>query len=381
LACLTRTVGVAFVAGVCTVALWRGAWARAATALAGAFPVAWGLLSGAGPASSSGAEPLPGFRQNLIYYTSYIEHWKECVPSWAIFSAQVQMALTETLKHPAIAVFQLPATGFVSMPLAIIAIAVSAGIVAGVAIRARKEGLHPIHVAAVCYLPIVLLWNYLLMGRFWLPFLTLFLAGASHELVRLTAMAREGWRRSPAADRVVIAAFGSAMVALVSFAAYRGFWRLPRALAQVEEARAELARPKLEAYRWLRANTDPAETVISYDDAALFLYADRRGMRALSPSTDSFFAQDESLLERDLARLTDTAAALGARYWLTAPDDFEMTHAPEQIRAREAEELAAAPVAFSSSDGRVTIRDVSRMPWSDAPEASLRSGERREGLK
>jgi hypothetical protein len=194
--------------------------------------------------------------------------------------------------------------------------------------------------------------------------------------MRLAAMARASWRKSPAADRVVIGAFGAALVVLAAFGAYRGFWRSPQALARIAEARKQLAAPKLEAYDWLRAHSDPGDAVISYDDAALFLYAGRRGMRAVSPATDSFFAQDESLLERDLARLTDTAAAIKARYWLTAPDDFDMTHAPEQIRARMAQDLAAAPVAFRSGDGRVTVQDVSGMPWNQASKAELQSGER-----
>ena len=227
-------------------------------------------------------------------------------------------------------------------------------------------GLHPVHLAALFYLPIVLLWNYLLMGRFWLPFLVVFLAGASHELVRIAGMTRESWTKSPAADRVVIAGFASAVMALVGFAAYRSLLLTPRALARTEGVRAELAAPKHEAYRWLREHSDASDRIISYDDAALFLHTGRQGMRAFSPLTDSFFAQSRERLDRDLDGMTDTAAALGARYWVVSPDDFEMTHAPEDIRERLASELADAPVAFASSDGRVKIHDVSQMAWGAA---------------
>ncbi|MEZ5392754.1 MAG: hypothetical protein R2724_07725 [Bryobacterales bacterium] len=380
LACWTRTLGATFVAGVAVVALLRHAPVKAVAALAGAAPVAWGLwtaVSAHAPAQQ-GANPLPGFEQNLAYYASYIEHWRQSVPNSAVLVAQVKSALTETLKHPSIAVFNLPAIGFTSMPMALVSIAISVGVVNGIVGRARRHGLHPIHVAALFYLPILLLWNFLLMERFWLPFLPLFLTGASFELQRIAEMARTSWRKGPTGDRVVVAGFSAALVALVAFGLYRGFWSKPQMLARSLAARHALMEPKLEAYRWLRTHSNPSDAIISYDDGALYLYADRRGMRAFSPLSDSFFAQDESLLERDLDRLTDTAAALEARYWVTAPDDFEMTHAPEQIRKRMHEELAAAPVVFESADGRVRVHDLAAMPWS---HAALRSGDTRSGLK
>jgi hypothetical protein len=209
----------------------------------------------------------------------------------------------------------------------------------------------------------------------------LFFAGASHELKRLAVMARESWRKSPAADRVVIAGFGSALIALAAFAGYRGLWKTPRMLARVEDARAALGVPKQEAYHWLAEHSDPEGAVISYDDAPLYLFTGRHGMRALSPLTDSFFAQSESLLARDLDGITDTAAALGARYWVTSPDDFDMTHAPDEIRESVAAALAPAPVVFASGDGKVKIYDVSQMPWARASQAALRSGERGGALK
>lgn len=376
LACMTRTVGVAFVAGVAAAAAWRGRRLAALGALAGAAPAAYGLLTRAdNPALAEAG--LRGFRENLIYYTSYVEHWKECVPSTDILLAQASKALTEMLKHPAVAVFQIPATGTVLYPLAILAIAITVGIVVGIVARAREHGVHAVHFAALFYVPIVLLWNYLLMGRFWLPFLMLFLAGASHELMRIATMAAQSWRKSPAGDRVVIAGFGSAVVGLVIFAAHGALWRTPHALARIEGVRARLAEPKREAYRWLEANSSEADTVISYDDAALYLYSNRRGMRAFTPLTDSYFAQSQSLLDRDLEGITDTAAALGAHFWVASADDFEMTHAPEQIRERLEQELAAAPLVFSSRDGKVRIYDVSGMPWV----AQGRLGQQASSLK
>ncbi len=381
LACSTRTVGVAFVAGVVVAAGLRRRWAPAAIAGLGGLPVIVGLLrKGTDPALAAKAGAYEGFRQNLTYYTDYVQHWRDSVGSLDILTAQATMAMTETLKHPAVAVFQIPAVGFVSFPVAVLAIAISIGIAAGVVARARAHGAHPLHWAALFYLPIVLLWNYLLMERFWLPFLALLLAGASHELIRIARMTGESWRKSAAADRVVIAAFSSAIALLAGFGGYRTLLQAPRALAAGERPRAELAESKREAYQWLRERAAEDETVISYDDAALYLYTGRKSMRAFSPLTDSFFAQSRELLARDLDRATDTAAALGARYWVASPDDFEMTHAPEEIREHLAEELAATPVAFESRDGRVRVHDVASMAWA-ARELETRMGQEGRGVR
>jgi hypothetical protein len=378
LACGARTVGVAFVAGVAAAALLHGKRLAAAVALAGAAPVVYSVWT-ADASSSTGHAALDGFQNNFAYYASYVEHWRRSVPSWDVLGAQVQLALTETLKHPAIAVFHLPAQGFVSMPLALLSIAISVGVLNGVVTRARLHGLHPAHVAALFYLPIVLLWNYLLMERFWLPFLPLLLAGATDELARIAAMARETWRKNVAGERVVAVGFAAVMIALLAFASFRGLWAAPEALANVQQKRADLAEAKREAYRWVGAHSDSGETVISNDDALLYLYTGRQGMRPFAPLTDSFFAQDEARLERDLAGLTDTPATLGSRYWITAPDDFEMTHAPERIRSRVDDELSPAAVVFTSRDGKVRIYDLSSMPWNRTPEAALRLGN--EGLR
>ena len=39
-------------------------------------------------------------------------------------------------------------------------------------------------------------------------------------------------------------------------------------------------------------------------------------------STEAFFRQDEAILDRDLARLDETAQEIGAAYWVVSTDDF-----------------------------------------------------------
>ncbi|MBI1355855.1 MAG: hypothetical protein GC160_16060 [Acidobacteria bacterium] len=382
-ACLTRTLGVAFVAGVAALAAWRGAWLPAAATLSACLAPLLKLAGAMGrPALPAAASAWEGFRQNLLYYSSYGEFWKLCVPDWATLERQVSVTLVEILKHPAIAVFFLPATGLVSPGLQLLAITLSVGVLAGLIRRARADGLHPLHLAAIFYFPIILLWNYPLLTRFGLPFLMLFLAGAAGQLTELGRLLRQSWLRGPKADRVVAAAFALGLAALLGYGVRRMLWQAPQGFAQMQRQRAELSEPKQEAYRWLRSSTAPDEVVISYEDGALYLFADRRGMRPASLSTAAFFMQDRAILDHDLAQLQDTALALGARYWLQAPDDFDQESAPELVRARIDELLQGLPTVFSSADGKVRVVDLQTARWAQAgaAESAARRGESHDPL-
>ncbi|MEZ5364474.1 MAG: hypothetical protein R2748_19615 [Bryobacterales bacterium] len=222
--------------------------------------------------------------------------------------AQVKSALTETLKHPSIAVFNLPAIGFTSMPMALVSIAISVGVVNGIVGRARRHGLHPIHVAALFYPPILLLWNFLLMERFWLPFLPLFLTGASFELQRMPR-----WR-APVGERARLEtvwwlpASGSARCAC-------RLWALPRFLEQAPDAGALLAArhalmeplksPVVAHPPGTRRTQSSAMTTAHFTSTPIAAYA-----RLLAPVR--FVLRTGRVCWSVTDRLTDTAAALEA---------------------------------------------------------------------
>ena len=365
LACLARTLGVAFVAGVAATALWRRAWLPAAASLAACLPAALKTVGALGQPEVS-ASAWQGFQANLLYYTSYTEYWKLCVPDWETLERQVSVTLVEILKYPAIAVFMTPATGLAPMLVQLLAISVSAGIVAGVVKQARRGGLHPLHLAALLYLPIILLWNYPLLTRFGLPFMALLVIGAAAQTAEIGRMLRLTWRRGSSGERVVGTAFALAVAALISYGAYRMVWQIPHVFDRTQQQRAKLSEPKREAYDWIRAHTEPDAVVISYEDGALYLFAGRRGMRPGALSTAAFFRQDQAVLDRDLAVLDHTAAALNAGYWMRAPDDFEQESALEQVRARVDELLADLPVVYASADGGVQVIALSGARWTAA---------------
>ena len=370
LACLTRTLGIAFVAGVAVTAVWRlrsrQSLLFAAAALTGALPIALKMAGLMGRSSMPGsAETWEGFRQNLLYYTSYSEFWRLSVPNWEVLQRQTLFTLTELIKEPANGLFLMGAQGMMAPTwLQALAITVSVGVFVGVVQRASRVGLHPLHLAALFYLPIVLLWNYPLLTRFGLPFSLLCLLGASEQFQKIGEQLRQTWRKGPAADRVIGTAFAAGLVALVAISGYRLLWSTPFALSRMSLERAELAAPKLEAYDWLAQNTDPAAVVISYEDATLYLYAGRLGMRPASQSTEAFFMQDMEVFQAGLAKMADTAFALDADYWLSSPDDYGLSNDPDTTRERADELLEGLPVAFSSRDGSVRIFRLEGESWT-----------------
>lgn len=382
LACATRTLGVAFVAGIAAYALWRGpfgrgslgrsGWLAAAGALSAVLPIALKLAGFFGRASlPASADTWDGFRDNLLYYTSYLEFWRLSAPTWDVVAAQVAFTFGELLKHPANSLLLLGAEGIAAMWLQLLAITLSAGIYAGTVRRARRVGLHPVHLAAVFYLPIVLLWNYPLLTRFGLPFSLLLLAGASEQVQAIVEQLRKSWREGPLGDRVIGSAFVAGLAALLGLSAYRLVWETPRLLGGLGRTRAELTEPKREAYDWIARNTAPDAVFISYEDASLYLYADRLSMRPASMTTDSFFMQDMDRFNAGLAKLADTALALDADYWFVSPDNFGLGNDPERTRARVTELLKGLPVVFTSRDGRVRVVALEGERWSRVRERRL----------
>jgi hypothetical protein len=130
--------------------------------------------------------------------------------------------------------------------------------------------------------------------------------------------------------------------------------------AELAERRG-LADEKLAAYAWIRQNTGPSERFIASEDASLYLYTGRQALRPMAFSTAAFYLQSEQVLAQDLERLSDTACAIGARYWLAAADDYHLESAEEFIAKRSSELLAGEPAVFSSPGGRVRIYDISAL--------------------
>ena len=363
LAVLTRSVGIALAVGLAASAIGNRRFKAALAAMTACSPVAYSVLSKMGGAELSGAS---GYAQNLAYYTSYLTFWRLSAPSWDAFTAQAGVMLGELLKHPAIACFMLPASGFASAWLQAVTIALTAGIVKGAVTSAKTRGWRPIHYTFLFYLPIILIWNYALMSRFLLPFVPLFLWGATVEFGGLGKTIAQTVRSDkPFADRAVASVMALALVGLLGHAAHRYTWSVPQGLNRILDRRAEAAGAKRAAYAWLREHAELNDRVISYEDPSLYLHSGLQGMRPMSFSTEAFFRQDELILERDLARLSETPAAIGARFWLVSDDDFANETADQEVREAVSKLVTQWPEVFVSDDASVRIHDIRAMNASN----------------
>jgi hypothetical protein len=355
LAITTRTLGVAILGGLFFFAAANRRYLAAVATCLSVAPLAVRILTGWQAGGSAPQRVVSGFDQTWLFYTDYVAFWKLSVPSLDVLWSQVQFNALELFKFPAVGAFLYNAEGMASIYMQTTAIAISAGVLHGVLVSARRVGYSSLHWMALCYVPLILLWNYTLMSRFWLAFMPLFLVGAAAELGRLAGGIRKVFAESKQLDqRIAAGFFGLALSALVLNGAWRYAVVVPHGFRALAEQRKETLAAKRQAYDWLTRSAEKGP-VISYEDALLYLYTGAQGMRPFICSTEPFFKQDEAAMKRDIARIGDTAAALNARYWIVSDDDFELDYAGPQLETATAELLRTWPVVFESGDGSVRI--------------------------
>lgn len=351
-----RSLGLFGALGIGVWALLRRRYWLAATAMiAGGLPIL--IRTHATPPIA--VDALPGFAQNWIYYTDYVGFWLASVPDFATLQAQVIFNFTELLKSPAIQVLHLEAAGYASGTLQAIAIALSAGIVSGLARNVKERGLDPLMVAFPGYAAVLVLWNFSIMDRFLLPFLVLFVYGAWLELSSLSLAIRAVFQqRKPVLDRAIAGGFAVLLVCLVANAANSQLHTIPRTIAHQGSVRSDALVARDEAYEWIRSNTNRDDRFIAWEDAKLYLETNRAAIRAVSVRTSYFYNQDVSILNWDLDRLHETAEGIGASHWLVTPDDYSLSAGKEFMRDRQAVLLQSTPVLFESSDRSIRIYDA-----------------------
>ncbi len=146
--------------------------------------------------------------------------------------------------------------------------------VVGTFLLARKHGLSAYHLFAVLYLLQIAVWPQG-TGRHWerlmLLLLPLFLGGL---VVLCESLFKSGFALFWLGLLLVIAASSA---------------RLP---ATVRESRAELA-GNLQAYQWIRKNTDPDTRFLANLDTALYLYTGRLACRFMLPKGEGGYGHED----------------------------------------------------------------------------------------
>jgi hypothetical protein len=366
-----RTIGVTVVAGIFLAALRRRAYRQAIIFIAVAASVValefWPTMfhHTATPALS-GSNPLePGWNQVLAYYTNYFNYaWRMGVPTIWAFLSMVRLNFLLLVSSPGYTLAG-PATKWVSAFTAVL----SVPIILGISRQRRWPCWGPIFYVLFCYCVVLLIWPCPQPERFLLPFLPLLFAGFWLEMRRLekTLLAN---LRGPAPMQQRVAAGGIAFV-LLSLFAFIG-WKYvvsdPRSLRLAAESRQHALEERKQAYEWVCEHTEPDVRIASYNDGVLYLYTGRQGMRPLMSLPTVGYLSDEKSLKRDIAHVTDAAQHVGARYWVTTSDDFDLEVGRELINARIAEVMSGLPLVFNSRENGVQIHDASCLFQIQRPE-------------
>jgi len=373
LSVMTRTIGVAVAAGIVAAALHRRAYRKAALFLLVAAP--WVLVSmwaghpaltpaeaGSPWQAGTSALALPGWQQSLLYYTNYGAFWRLCVPSLGVFGAMLAGNLALWVKGMAVYLFSPTLQIEKSLAGNAIGGIVSAGAVAGILRQARSDGWKPIHFIIPFYFAVVLIWNFPILDRFFLPFLPLFYMGLWVEGKHLVHLALSAYRdRRPLGERVVCGITLAVLATLSGVAIWNYRYGYRSEIAGQAEFRTRMWAEKAQAYDWIRRNTGSGTRIIAYDDASLYLYAGRAAVRPISFSTEYVYTRDMRVLERDLAHISDVACAIRAHFWLVSEDDFysELQDAQPLMKARVAQRMSGLPEVYHSE--RIQLYDISRL--------------------
>ena len=361
-AMLVRALGAPVAAGIFLGIGRRSGWKKALAFAAAFLPFSILMLLGSKtpvPQVHVLPECQHSWQMTWLYYTNYIAFWKADTLQNAVLWPALRSNLFLTVLQPGSYVLNGASVlkwATVSTP---VLLTVSAVIVRGIVRQIQTQGMQPFHWAFLFYVGPVLLWDSAIPSRFLLPFLPLFLSGLWTEIRRLAGPIRDSWR----GPRKVAARLAAALVCLVAgmFGAVSAvsWWNEFRHLTSLSEARGRILSEKKEAYRWLRENTPKDARLVAHEDVLAHFYSARTAVRPIIFSPAG--AERREVLAGELDRLHCNAAAVGARYWLVADDDFGIEYEPAKSLALAREEALAPamPLLFRSTSGRVRIYALS----------------------
>lgn len=379
---MVRFFAVPIAAGIITAAIWRRARPQLLAFATALMPFFGGLCWKAifpelpkspvsGPLVSSLA-----WIHTWTYYTSYINVWRQGVPTFAIFLSVLKNNALFLVTTPALYFLYPLVSGQGAIQRVAVIILTLASLV-GLWREARRSEFRPLHFALPFYAMLILVWNYPQADRFLLPFLPIFAAGIWLEFKHIFGLCRSVLfsRANPTAPSsapekvcavgllTTLTVFTAAI--LVNYLGGRSLW------SNLSKNRTGLLEEKLEAYAWIKKFAPSGACVVAYEDASLYLYTDRQSIRPFVFTTAEFF--DPSRLEADLNHLDDVPSAIGAQYWLSSDDDysFEWPQARRAFQARMKVTAAHFPIVFRSSRGHVRIYLLTRFQHSGADDSRI----------
>jgi hypothetical protein len=381
---LMRAFGIPVAMGILAAAMARRAWRQVAIFCAVLVPFGlavvwrWIFMPPAMAANPEGGPWQAGFSNLWAYYMSYGRFWKISVPNVHILWAMVRNGALLVVHSPSDYFLEpwLLRGDILSLALAFL---VTAGIFSGLVRESRGDGPKSVYWVLPLYMLLVVIWNFPNTNRFSLLFLPFFAGGlwveTRHFLGLLQTTLHSNRSRGEKAVAMALAMGVAVLVCALGWNYARGARPV---LTELAAERSSLLAEKQEAYQWLASETSPDDIVIAYEDASLYLYANRHSLRPVVFPTSGQF--DLAYLHEALGRITDVGHAVGARYWLIADDDFDLewSKAGELGRIREAELERGMPITFKSRGGRVRIYRLGQEDECEMPLCPQQTAARQE---
>src|SRR5579864_7999769 len=295
LSVLTRILGFPILLGILVTGIMRRSWRQLATFVLTAAPfvgiAAWNAIFSKKPASpiTGPAGASLGWRHAWTFYTDYAGIWKVGVPNLHIFWAMLQNNAGMILRQPADLLLGPTFVRDTMLGRALV-LTVAVAALAGIVRQGKQSGWKPIHFGLAFYAPIVLLWNYPAVNRFFLPFWPLLVAGAWFEGRRVVQQVKSAMSHSRhVRDKCIAAAVGLVVVALACGVVENVLGGMRRVVKRTSDERRVLLRDKEECYAWIRDNTKPDSRLVAYEDAPTYLYTGREAVRPMIFTTDEFY--------------------------------------------------------------------------------------------
>ncbi len=355
LAVLTRSAGLAVIAGIVVAGIYWKSYQRTLIVCLAAAPFVLYAFAASVMPSRLPDHVAPGFRQTWLFYTSYLGYWKLSLAYPGVFGVLCGASAKAFVETPARYCLFPPPWGESQLGAAV-GVALSVGILAGIVRQARGRGWHSIHFMLPFFFALIVLWGQPQVDRFLLLFLPLFYAGLWTEGRHLAEVLLQNLR-SPrtSSDRVVATGF-AVVLAITAVAAVRHYLYGDRPnLKRWSEERASLGRDKAELYEWIRCNVTERERLVAYEDVNLYLHTRRQALRPIVLTAGVSYLEPDKILIPELGRLADVARQIRARYWVVCEDDYVWELRRALINARISEFTASLPVVFRSSTGRVRV--------------------------
>ena len=364
-----RTIGVAVVAGVCCALLqkksFHAAFLFSAAAAFAVLLLKIPTLLHPPAAINMAGSGQPGWNQVAAYYTNYVKfQWSMGVPSFGVFFQLLFYNLfVLVLSLGPILVGSLGKLG------TIVAAGLSVPIGIGLLRRTLQKEWMPVTFSFCFYSCILLVWPYPQPERFLLPFIPILLAALWCEIHRLVKLLKERLSSgSPVGQRVFAGAMACLLVGIFSAAIWNFIFHDPNELRTAAASQSRNLKEREEAYEWIREHTKPEDRVTAWKDVVLYLYTGRQSLRPIAVLPQALYADDKKSEQRDLAHMCDASRHVGARYWMTTADDFNLEIHRERLTARMAQINAVLPIVFQSSGGYAQIHDASCLTEQDRVE-------------